>query len=320
MDLYDSTQVETVTEDNFNPEAYLAANEDVRKAGVDPKEHFDNYGKDEGRRQLVGLPRHRATKYARFRHLLEAPHDDSESGKFPIVTSTAHFDLSSYAHESANPGFGPFDHYIEANPDKLFMDLGCGFRDKTFANCLYLEVYASRSADLIVEPNCLYPIRSGTLDGIGCFAVLEHTRKPWQVVAEMQRMLKPGGKVFIDWPFLQPVHGFPSHFFNATREGLKSVFEDSGFTVDLCETGAHQTAAYTMRWVFGAMAQRLPEGPLREEFEGLTVRELVAMDVQGERWWRFLNALDPDAFSELACGNWLMATKGSYPVLFSGTM
>ena len=311
MDIYDSTQVEIVTGDNFHPEAYLAANEDVRDAGVDPREHFENYGRDEGRCQLVGLPRHRARKYARFRHLLEAPHDDAEAETFPIVTSKAHFDLSSYASESANPGFGPFDNYMEANPDKLFMDLGCGFRGRTFDNCLYLEVYASRSADLIVEPNCLYPIRSGTLDGIGCFAVLEHTRKPWQVVSEMRRMLKPGGKVFIDWPFLQPVHGFPSHFFNATREGLKSVFEDNGFITDLCETGAHQTAAYTMQWVVGAMAKRLPEGALREEFEEMTVKELVAMDVQGERWWRFLNALDRVAYSELACGNWLMATKGT---------
>lgn len=136
-------------------------------------------------------------------------------------------------NESANPGFGPFDAEMKANPDKLYMDLGCGRREEKLDNCLYLEVYPSVSADFVVEPNCLYPIRSGSLDGIGCFAVLEHCRKPWQVVAEITRMLKPGGKAFIDWRFLQPVHGFPSHFFNTTREGLRSIFEDNGLAVEV---------------------------------------------------------------------------------------
>ena len=231
MDLSENARVEIVTEDNFDPEAYLLANPDVLDAGLDPRRHYEEYGRHEERRQLSSEGFSRRHKYARFRHLLAPPYDAQASETFPIVTSTAHFDLSSYAKESANPGFGPFDEVLAANPDKFYMDLGCGFRDKTFHNCLYLEVYNSRTADLIVEPNCLYPIRSGSLDGIGCFAVLEHTRKPWQVVGEMRRMLKPGGMVFIDWPFLQPVHGYPSHFFNATREGLRSVFEDNGFDV-----------------------------------------------------------------------------------------
>ncbi|WP_374701334.1 class I SAM-dependent methyltransferase [Methylobacterium sp. B1] len=144
------------------------------------------------------------------------------------------------------------------------MDLGCGRRAVTLDNVLYVEVYPSVSADLIVEPNCRYPIRDASLRGIGCFAVLEHTRKPWLVVQEMRRMLKPGGQVFIDWPFLQPVHGYPSHFFNATREGLTSIFEDEGFSVDLAFTGAHQTAAYSIQWLLGRFAHNLNDPGLRQ--------------------------------------------------------
>ena len=251
----------------------------------------------------------RRAKYERFRSALQAPFDQHPDETFPIFTTDQHFNLSDYAHESANHSVGMFDNLIQACPDELFLDLGCGYRERTFENCLYLEVYPSRSADLIVEPNCLYPIRSGTLSGIGCFAVLEHTRKPWLVVQEIARMLKPGGYVFIDWPFLQPVHGYPSHFFNATREGLVSLFEDNGFKTDMAFTGAHQTAAYTIHWVLGRFAHHLTDPKLRKEFANMRVRDLVSMSQQDPRWLKFLNALSPDAVSELACGNMLVAIK-----------
>ena len=291
-----------VTDETFDPEAYLNANPDVADAGMSAEEHYRTFGRNEERFQLAPID----ARFKRFREVLEAPWDAFRS--FPIFTTGAYHELSQYLAESANPGFPPYDDEVRANPDKLYMDLGCGRRKEKFDNCLYLEVYPSVSADVVVEPNCLYPIRSGSLDGIGCFAVLEHCRKPWQVVAEITRMLKPGGKAFIDWPFLQPVHGFPSHFFNTTREGLRSVFEDNGFEVEICTTGAHQTPAYSVEWLLRAFCNNL-EGSLRDEFEALTVKELVTMDRQGNRWWRFLNALSPEGLSELACGNYLIGSK-----------
>ena len=110
-------------------------------------------------------------------------------------------------------------------------------------------------------------------------------------------------------PFLQPVHGYPSHYFNATREGLNSIFQDEGFTVDNSFTGRHQTAAYTVQWILGRFAHHLHDPDMRHEFAQMTVGELVAMSQQDPRWWKFLNALPYDAFAELACGNMLFATK-----------
>ncbi len=50
---------------------------------------------------------------------------------------------------------------------------------------------------------------------------------------------------------------------------------------------------------------------MRAEFEGMTVRELVALDQQGPTWSTFLNAISHAARSELAAGNFLVATKSS---------
>jgi SAM-dependent methyltransferase len=302
-------ETELVTDENLSEIGYLDANPDVRTGGFTARAHFELHGRLERRRQHVGYPTEREEKYERFKKLLIPPYDALANGKFPLIVGDAHHDLSNYASESANEAYSIWDHELASNPAKNYLDLGCGYRKHTFGNCLYVEVYNSRSADLIVEPNCTYPIRDSALDGIGCFAVLEHTRKPWLVVAEMQRMLKPGGKVFIDWPFLQPVHGYPSHFFNATREGLISIFEDAGFAVESCKTEVNQTPAYTMRWVVGAMAARLPANDLREEFLAMSIGDLIGLDPHGATWAKFLDGIDAAAFSELACGNFLIGTK-----------
>lgn len=250
-------------------------------------------------------------KFRRFRSALKAPYDSDPNQSFPIYATDTPFDLKDYANESANHSVESFDNLAKALPDELFMDLGCGRRAITLDNVLYVEVYPSVSADLIVAADCRYPIKDSSLRGIGCFAVLEHTRQPWLVVQEMRRMLKPGGQVFIDWPFLQPVHGYPSHFFNATREGLTSIFEDEGFEVDHSFTGIHQTAAYSVQWLLGRFAHHLQDPELRHEFAQMRVSDLVSMSQQDPLWWKFLNALPPEAFAELACGNMLFATKAA---------
>jgi SAM-dependent methyltransferase len=310
------TVLELPSSETLDEEAYLAANHDVRAAGMSARYHFEAYGAKEGRRQfsrqyLDKLAAYRADKFRRFEEVLDINATELSKGTFPITVGAGHFSLDQYAGESANAPFGPFEEVIIANPDKLYMDVGCGFRNEVHVNCLYLEVYPSRTADLIVEPSCFYPIKSNSLDGIGCFAVLEHTRKPWLVVEEMQRMLRPGGKVFIDWPFLQPIHGFPSHFFNATREGLRSLFEDNGFVIETITTGIHQSPAYTVNWILRDMLARLPEGAVKEAFTAATVGSLAQTSPHSEFWMGILGQLSEAAISEFACGNWMAATKAS---------
>lgn len=303
--------LEDVTDRNFNEASYLAANADVAAAGFPARAHYEKFGRFEKRKQVIDSPGgdYWSSRYARFRHILNAPFGDDPGGTFPLTVGSTHHDLSTYPRESANDGNTVFENEVISNPNKLYIDLGCGLRNRTFDNCLYIEVYRARCADLIVEPNCTYPIKDNSVDGIGSFAVLEHTRKPWLVVSEMRRMIKPGGKVFIDWPFLQPVHGYPSHYFNATREGLSSLFTDNGFVVESCDTLGHQSAAHTIHWILSVMWRRLPRGKVRTQFERMTVKDLIASDQNGPVWTKFVSALDAAAQEELACGNFLVASK-----------
>ncbi|CAA0096307.1 Uncharacterised protein [Starkeya nomas] len=300
---------EPATHDTFDPVAYLIANSDVMEAGVDPAIHFKEFGANEGRRQVNRLlmpgSEYRSDKLLRFSPILYNGY--RSDGSMPIYYGGIPASLSEYASESANNDFGPFVDEIYANPNNLYLDLGCGLRPRVFPNCLYIEVYPSITADIIMEPACTYPIADASLDGIGCFAVLEHVPEPWIVVQEMRRMLKPGGKVWIDWPFLQPVHGYPSHYFNTTREGLVSIFKNAGFTVDIARTLRNQTPDHTISWLLGKFVNDCPDENMRDRIMSMSVRDLLSEKPGSEFWSSVLDMYEDTSISEFACGNTLVA-------------
>lgn len=314
-------ELELATPENFDEEGYLLANPDVARHvanGGNARDHLERHGLREGRKQVATDPALRTARkrarYDRFAALLDAARGAggsftflTEPGTFPMRYGQTPLDLNAYQSESANAGFGPFVREIRGNPDKLYLDVGCGRRPRIEPNCLYLEVYPSLSADIIMEPACHYPIASESLDGIGCFAVLEHVERPWEAAAEFRRMLKPGGKVFIDWPFLQPVHGYPSHYYNATREGLRRMFAD-GFEIETVETFANQTPDHTIHWLLGELTRDM-EPAARDRLLAMNVGDLINEPPGGALWQGLIAAIPPRTIETLACGNSLIATR-----------
>jgi SAM-dependent methyltransferase len=277
--------------------------------------HFKQFGQKEGRRQftrefLDARDRVNKEKYQRWTNaidFMESYRFLENEDAFPISFGTKHFDIADYDAESANGTWDVFAGEIRQNPGKLYMDVGAGLRNEVFDNCLYAEVYPSITADILVEPGRSYPLESDSLDGIGCFAVLEHVAHPWELIEEIKRMIKPGGKVFIDWPFLQPVHGYPSHYFNATRYGLEWMFSRE-FEFQSCRTEAYQTPAFTITWIVGKFLNDLPPEK-RSAVESMTVRDLVSQPPLGQFWQELLAGLSDKTISEFAAGNTLVATK-----------
>lgn len=311
------------TDANFEAELYLAANPDVRRhvdRGGSAWTHFDRHGRHEGRVQLTpeaaGLAGSRQRrKLMRFADALDASRGAGgqfrplgEPDAFPLGYGGGTHARSDYEGESANPGFGDYFEHVRAHPHQRFADIGCGRRSETLDNCLYVEVYPSASADLVMAPACRYPIADAALDGIGCFAVLEHVRDPRAVAAEFARMLKPGGLAFIDYPFLVPVHGYPSHYFNATREGLLELFAEAFETISV-ETCDNQTPDHAVHWQLRELRDAIPDDTLRAELDGATVAELLASQPGDGLWRRIVASLPPEPRQRLAAGNTLIARR-----------
>jgi SAM-dependent methyltransferase len=77
--------------------------------------------------------------------------------------------------------------------------------------------------------------------------VLEHVQDPWRAVAELRRVLKPGGVCISTTPFLIRIHGVPDDYWRFTHDGLKTLFRDFS-AVDVFGWGNRLTLDSTMRW------------------------------------------------------------------------
>lgn len=86
---------------------------------------------------------------------------------------------------------------------------------------LDLDLY--RPTNVVADAHHL-PFDDGAVNLVLALNAFEHYRRPDQVVAEIHRVLTPGGLVFVHTAFLQPEHETPHHYFNATRWGVHQWF------------------------------------------------------------------------------------------------
>jgi SAM-dependent methyltransferase len=73
------------------------------------------------------------------------------------------------------------------------------------------------------------PLKNESVDGVLSTSSLEHMEFPELFFEEAHRVLKPGGKLFINVPFIHPEHEIPFDFQRPTRYGLRRWYEHSGF-------------------------------------------------------------------------------------------
>jgi SAM-dependent methyltransferase len=72
------------------------------------------------------------------------------------------------------------------------------------------------------------PFRGGVFDAVVNIQVLEHLREPGAGIAEMARVLKPGGLLILTTVQCWEIHQHPNDFFRFTRYGLEYLFEKAG--------------------------------------------------------------------------------------------
>jgi SAM-dependent methyltransferase len=112
------------------------------------------------------------------------------------------------------------------------------------------DVYASPYTSLVADGHRL-PFVNECFDAVWIQAVLEHVLEPSVVVAEIFRVLRPGGLVYADTPFMQQVHERAYDFTRFTMSGHRWLFRrfeqiDAG-TVGGAGTAARWSARYLWR-------------------------------------------------------------------------
>jgi SAM-dependent methyltransferase len=188
--------------------------------------------------------------------------------------------------------------------DGLILDCGAGKRSTYFENVVNLEIVAYPSTDVLSVGEVL-PFADDSFDAVFSFAVLEHVKDPRACAVEIARVLKPGGLLYGQVPFLQPVHGYPNHYYNMTTTGLANLFE--GLDVHHVGSFPFGQPIFALSWMVNGYAAGLPAAD-RDAFERLTVKDLMAAP-EGMLGSPFVRGLSPEAREVLSCCNYLLATK-----------
>lgn len=89
----------------------------------------------------------------------------------------------------------------------------------------------SGGVDLLADVQEMPEVADAAFDTILCTQVLEHVPRPWSAVAELARVLRPGGLLLLSVPHLSAVHEAPHDYYRYTRWGLEALCARAGLEV-----------------------------------------------------------------------------------------
>jgi SAM-dependent methyltransferase len=117
------------------------------------------------------------------------------------------------------------------------LDAGAGDAPyaELFGHCEYVTAdwpnsmhSGGRRADIVASLENL-PVADESFGAVLCTEVLEHIARPDSVLAELHRVLAPGGRLCLTVPFVWPLHEEPFDFYRYTADALAGLLAAAGF-------------------------------------------------------------------------------------------
>jgi SAM-dependent methyltransferase len=151
------------------------------------------------------------------------------------------------------------------------LDCGAGRRPVYYNNVVNFEIVPYDTTDVCGVGEVL-PFVDRAFDAVISVAVLEHVKDPFRCAKEIARVLKPGGELICCVPFLQPLHGYPHHYYNMTHQGLANLFE--GFNIERIEVPDSVLPIWSLTWILKSWVDGLKD-TTKEEFLNLRIADLM---------------------------------------------
>lgn len=132
-----------------------------------------------------------------------------------------------------------------------------------------LDIAKSKKATYITENEYKFPIPDNTFDIVFSGQVIEHVKKIWVWIKELARVCKMGGRVITIAPVSWTFHEAPVDCWRIYPEGMKALYEEAGFKIDLCKFETLET--YRHRRVIPGIGAPINESANRK----FTFRSLI---------------------------------------------
>jgi SAM-dependent methyltransferase len=153
------------------------------------------------------------------------------------------------------------DDYIPRIASGSVIDLGCGTGDSVDqfrsvnpdVRWVGVDIEASpevalrrrTDAEFVTFDGVTLPFEDASFDTVYCKQVLEHVRSPGPLLAEVARVLRPGGAFAGSTSQLEPFHSYST--WNYTPYGLKLLLEEAGMSLEEVRPGIDSLALIVNR-------------------------------------------------------------------------
>lgn len=118
------------------------------------------------------------------------------------------------------------------------LDAGAGYLSRKKLLLPHCDEYKScdrvklnPELDAICDLTEPLPFSENYFDTVVNLSVVEHTRKPVEVLKNFQRVMKVGGCVILAAPFMFYEHGMPNDYYRFTENGIREIAVQAGFEV-----------------------------------------------------------------------------------------
>jgi len=142
-------------------------------------------------------------------------------------------------------------------PGGTGLNIGAG-RTRISDKILNMEIEPGDGIDLVGSAESI-PAEDECYDLVICQEVLEHVRNPAKAMEEIKRVLKTGGRAYIQLPFIIGYHPCPKEFWRFSREGVEEICTAAG--LEIVESGVtvgSATGFYRIAVEFFALLFSLP--------------------------------------------------------------
>lgn len=168
-----------------------------------------------------------------------------------------------------------FDRWLNAYAcyyKGVLVDLGCGEAPYKEYFLSYVDQYIgvdwthtlhNSKADVISDLNGKIQLENHFADTVISFSVMEHLCEPQIFLDESYRILKNGGYMILQVPWMWWVHEAPYDYFRYSPYGLKYIFEKAGFRdIHVQPMSGFFTMLslkmnyFSLRWIKGSLLRR----------------------------------------------------------------
>jgi SAM-dependent methyltransferase len=93
-----------------------------------------------------------------------------------------------------------------------------------------------------------FPFPDAAFDAVLCSQVFEHVFAPAEFLREVNRVMRPGGRLVLTVPFVWDEHEQPHDFARYSSFGLRAVLERAGFEVECHRKSVQDSRALFQLW------------------------------------------------------------------------